>query len=173
MLAILTIILADTYPFQPIQLTVISMFAVGIPTFLLQFEPSFGRIDKKFLRVAFRNALPAAFIIAMAILTGIVFSTIFKIPETMISSFNAIQTGILYTSTLYFVYTPLTKYRVSIIITMQVLLGVAFIVAQKFIGITALNESLVIFVICYTALSYFLMKILRELFDKAENALKK
>ncbi|MEF9892503.1 HAD-IC family P-type ATPase [Anaerorhabdus sp.] len=173
MLAILTIILADTYPFQPIQLTVISMFAVGIPTFLLQFEPSFGRIDKKFLRVAFRNALPAAFIIAMAILTGIIFSTIFKIPEIMISSFNAIQTGILYTSTLYFVYTPLTKYRVSIIITMQVLLGVAFIVAQKFIGITALNESLVIFVICYTVLSYFLMKILRELFDKAENALKK
>lgn len=172
-LAILTILLADTYPFQPIQLTVIGMFAVGIPTFLLQFEPSFGRIDKKFLRVAFRNALPAAFIIAVAILTGIIFSIFFKIPETMISSFNAIQTGILYTSTLYFVYSPLTKYRVSIIVTMQVLLGLAFYIGQKFIGITGLNVSLIIFIVCYTVLSYFLMKILRELFDRAENVLKK
>lgn len=167
-LAILTILFAGTYPFQPIQLTIISMFAVGIPTFLLQFEPSFTRVEKKFLRVAFRNALPASIIIVLAILLGIFYASIKPVSEPMLASFNTIQTGILYTSTLYFVYRPLTKYRVVVIVCMQLLLTAALLVGREFLGLTILESNFIVFIGIYTVTAYFLMNQLRRGFDRLE-----
>lgn len=167
-LAVLTILFAETYPFQPIQLTIISMFAVGIPTFLLQFEPSFTRVEKKFLRVAFRNSLPASLLIVLAILLGIIYASIRPVSDVMLASFNTVQTAVLYTSTLYFVYRPLTKYRIVVIALMQVLLTAVLLLGSEFLGLTTLEPFFVLFISGYTVLSYFLMQLLRHLFDRIE-----
>lgn len=167
-LAILTIIFVRTYPFQPIQLTVISMFAVGIPTFLLQFEPNFTRVEKDFLRVAFRNAFPSAILIVGAIAIGMIYASNHQVSEAMLSTFCTLQTAILYTSTLYFVYRPLTKYRIMVIVSMQFLLVGAMILGKNLLGLTSLNTFYSVFIIVYTIWSYFLIGHLRTLFDRIE-----
>ncbi|MBQ7370424.1 MAG: HAD-IC family P-type ATPase, partial [Blautia sp.] len=53
MLAILTIFFGETYPFEPIQMSLISACAVGIPTFLLTQESNYEKIDHTFLRHVF------------------------------------------------------------------------------------------------------------------------
>ncbi len=61
MLSLLTIFLWKcTYPFEPIQMSLISACAVGIPTFLLAQENNYEKIDHTFLRHVFMNAFPAA-----------------------------------------------------------------------------------------------------------------
>ena len=49
LLSVITVFTPFNYPFTPIQLTLISMFCVGIPTFFLALEPSRDRITGNFL----------------------------------------------------------------------------------------------------------------------------
>ena len=69
LLSLITIFFGDAYPFEPIQMSLISACAVGIPTFLLAQENNYAKIDHTFLRHVFMNAFPAAVTI-----TGCVFS---------------------------------------------------------------------------------------------------
>ena len=69
LLALITIFFGDAYPFEPIQMSLISACAVGIPTFLLTQENNYNKIDHTFLRHVFMNAFPAAVTI-----TGCVFT---------------------------------------------------------------------------------------------------
>ena len=59
-LSILTLLLPAAYPFQPIQLTLISSLAIGIPTFFLALEPNEERISGRFLENVLLRAVPGA-----------------------------------------------------------------------------------------------------------------
>ncbi|SJZ83350.1 HAD-IC family P-type ATPase [Anaerorhabdus furcosa] len=164
-LSILTVLLSQAYPFQPIQLTIIGIFSIGIPTFLLQFEPNFQRVDGKFLRVAFRNAIPSAMAIVFGILLGMILNAYFRFPASMVSTFNAIQTGIIYTFTLYMVYSPLSKYRLFVILTMQTLLALSFLFGANFLGLTTLSLPLIIAIVVYSLFSIVLVKGFKAIFQ--------
>ncbi len=48
LLSLITIFFGDAYPFEPIQMSLISACAVGIPTFLLAQENHYEKIDHTF-----------------------------------------------------------------------------------------------------------------------------
>ena len=70
LLSILMLFVSGGYPFQPIQLTLISSLMIGLPGFVLALEPSGERIQGNFLRTVLMRALPggisAAFCAAAA-----------------------------------------------------------------------------------------------------------
>ena len=49
LLALITIFFGEAYPFEPIQMSLISACAVGIPTFLLTQENNYNKIDHTYL----------------------------------------------------------------------------------------------------------------------------
>ena len=59
-LAVLLLLLPLRYPFQPIQLTLISALTVGVPSFFLALEPSHERARSGFLRRVLLRAAPGA-----------------------------------------------------------------------------------------------------------------
>lgn len=59
-LAALFIFLPWQYPFQPIQMTLISAFTIGIPSFVLALEPNKDRIKGRFLENVIVKSLPGA-----------------------------------------------------------------------------------------------------------------
>lgn len=59
-LALLTLLFPVEYPFQPIQLTLISSLTIGLPAFLLTLEPNQDRIQGSFLRTVLTRAIPGA-----------------------------------------------------------------------------------------------------------------
>ena len=59
-LCILSILVPVAYPFQPIQLTLISTRTIGVPSFLLALELNSELIKGKFLRTIISRALPGA-----------------------------------------------------------------------------------------------------------------
>lgn len=71
LLALLMLALPFSYPFRPIQLTLISTFTVGIPSFILALEPNRERVKEGFLQTILQNALPGA--LTNLILLGILF----------------------------------------------------------------------------------------------------
>ena len=58
--ALLLIAAPWQYPFQPIQMTLISAFTIGIPSFVLALEPNRERIRGRFLGNVIVRSIPGA-----------------------------------------------------------------------------------------------------------------
>ncbi|MDO4503507.1 MAG: cation-translocating P-type ATPase [Coriobacteriia bacterium] len=67
-LAVLFILLPWNYPFQPIQMSLISAFTIGIPSFVLALEPNHDRIKGRFLENIIVYAIPGAIMIVASIM---------------------------------------------------------------------------------------------------------
>lgn len=65
LLSVLVLLTPGNYPFQPIQLTLISSLTVGIPGFFLAMEPSGERISGNFLQTILTRALPGGVAVAV------------------------------------------------------------------------------------------------------------
>ena len=59
LLAIFALISVLTYPLKPSQITLISMFTIGVPSFVLSLEPNSRRIKGHFIANVLKMALPA------------------------------------------------------------------------------------------------------------------
>lgn len=68
MLAILFIFIPYIYPFENIQVTLIGIVTVGIPSFFLALEPNNNRIRGSFLGYVFKRAVPSGGLIGCAIM---------------------------------------------------------------------------------------------------------
>lgn len=76
LISLICIILGHEYPFYPVQLTLISIVCVGIPSFFLAIEPNYKKVEKHFLIRVFRNALPSGLCVSINILFLIMFTNI-------------------------------------------------------------------------------------------------
>ncbi len=65
LLSLLLLALPFSYPFAPIQLTLVSTLFIGIPTFFLALEPSREKVRGHFLRTVLLRALPAGVCVAL------------------------------------------------------------------------------------------------------------
>lgn len=65
LLSIIMLFMPGMYPFQPIQLTLISSLTVGIPGFFLALEPSEERVRGSFLKTVLFRALPGGIAVAL------------------------------------------------------------------------------------------------------------
>lgn len=65
LLSLLTLVLPGAYPFQPIQMSLVSSCTVGIPGFFLAMERSRERIRGGFLETIIRRALPGGVAVAL------------------------------------------------------------------------------------------------------------
>ena len=72
LLAIFSVISTIQYPLEPSQITLISMFTIGIPSFILSLEPNKARIKEVFLANVFKIATPAGITIFLSV-SGLVF----------------------------------------------------------------------------------------------------
>ena len=72
--AILFLLIGEPYPFEPIQLSLISTVTIGIPSFVLALEPNKERIKGNILRNVISKSLPTA----LCVTTNIFAITILK-----------------------------------------------------------------------------------------------
>lgn len=59
-LSVIFILLMQTYPFLPVQLTFVSSLMVGIPSFFLALAPNDQRVSGKFLAKVLKDTIPGA-----------------------------------------------------------------------------------------------------------------
>ncbi len=129
------ILIGYGYPFEPIQLTVISACCVGIPTFCLTYEPNFNRVSGDFLKTVFRNAFPYAFMIAVFATVIVNGGRILGYDKKMLYTICVLLTSWSYYNGLKHIYTPLTMYRAAIIYIMQLGLYLCLFIGHQFLGL--------------------------------------
>lgn len=72
-LGLLTLLFTDAYPYDPIQLTLISTLTVGIPSFFLALEPNNERITGNFLKTVLQRAIPGGAAVAVCASVSMLF----------------------------------------------------------------------------------------------------
>lgn len=85
-LSLITLFTAWPYPLEPIHLTVISSLAIGIPSFVLTFEPKYDRIKGKFLPTVLRRAFPGGLTNVFVVLICQAFMAVFGLPGEEVST---------------------------------------------------------------------------------------
>lgn len=68
LLSLATICMWTTYPLEPIYLQLLEMFVIGIPSFILTFEPNTSQIKGNFLPNVIKKSLPRALVLFIAAL---------------------------------------------------------------------------------------------------------
>ena len=146
MLSLLTIFFGNAYPFEPIQMSLISACAVGIPTFLLAQENNYDKIDHTFLRHVFLNAFPAAITISSCVFAVMLVCQNVYHSNAMLNTACVLVTGWNYMAALKTVYAPLNTYRKVIIYGMQFIFFSAAVIFQKLLGLGSLDFGMIILV---------------------------
>ena len=142
LLALTVLFTGQSYPFLPIQLTVISAIGVGIPTFLLQSEPSFEKVRKSFFLEALRKAVPSALVIYGVTVMLMLLRSALSLQDMEFHGLAVVMASFVYLCTLFRVYEPLTRYRFTVIVLMGILYAVIYIFFGTMVEISC-SERLV------------------------------
>ena len=162
LLSMLTIIFIQTYPFIPIQLTLLSSLTIGIPAYFLALEPTYKKINKNYLKTIVNNALPGGISSIIIIVLIHIYSYIFKVEQLTISTISVIGVGSCMFVSLYNIASPLNLLRVIIITTMVILFVIAISFIGSFFGLVQLNFEQSIFCVILFVIAWFIQKIIKN-----------
>ena len=119
-LAVCFILLPWQYPFQPIQMTLISAFTIGLPSFVLALEPNKDRIKGKFLVNVIVRSLPGSLTAILAVLgLNIVSYTALGLDYAQVSTMCVLAVawvGLLLIVRLSFPFTPIRAALIVVVI---------------------------------------------------------
>ena len=115
-LAIISAIFVFTYPLQASQLSLISLFTIGIPGFLLSLEENDKRIEKDFIKNVILKALPASLTEITAVLGVVIAGAAFKLTASEISTSAVILRAVVGFMILTKISAPLNRFKMGIII---------------------------------------------------------
>ena len=175
--ALMFLFMAEQYPFEPIQLSLISVTTIGIPSFMLALEPNKERIRGKFLRNVIAKAFPTAITNVITIFALTILNKLRFIAEEYFSSLCVISTGI---SGLALLFTltrsrksehsklPFSIYRLVLAICMTVLFVLGLTIGSQLFSIVDLNiirdyvfDVFVIVIFNFIILNWLFSKILK------------
>lgn len=111
LLSVISLVFLFTYPLEPSQISLISMFTIGIPAFFLALESNRNIIRGHFLTSVFLKALPAALTDAVAVGALVIFGRTFGVKATDISTAATMLLAIVGFMILYTISAPLNKLR--------------------------------------------------------------
>lgn len=118
LLAFLTLFLIRRYPFEPIQLTLISSLTIGIPSFFLALEPNYARVQGNFLLNVFSKAIPGALCVVLSVIYVHTLGAFISISDAQMTTMALILTATSSLIVLYRVCVPFTRLRFFIFLIM-------------------------------------------------------
>lgn len=158
-LTLLTLVFFRVYPFEPVQLSVISALATGIPSFVLTLEPNDSRVQGSFLKNVLSRAVPGAFNVLILVTiarllpgTRAQFSTM----ATLVAGINALWV-------LFFVCQPMTRIRAALVAFMAAGFVIAVLFFGKLMFLVPLDLRQLAFVIAAAVAIPFVLRLLSAL----------
>ncbi len=116
LLALFSAISAITYPLEPAQVSLISLFTIGAPGFLLALEPNKNRIQGHFLQNVLLKALPAGLTDVLAVGALVVCGEVFSLPKGDIATASTMLLAVVGFMILIKISHPFNRMKYAILI---------------------------------------------------------
>lgn len=165
-LAVIFMIIASPYPFEPVQLTPINALTVGIPSFFLALKPSYERIKGDFLNNILRVSLPGALTVVSAVMIIQLANVLFDLDYQATSTMSVFLTGCVGLLVLYKVSFPLDKKKIALIAALSTAYLSCYLFFREFFEFGKLWNRNLFFVIPLTFGIYWLFKGLTFVMDR-------
>ena len=104
------------YPFEPIQMTLINFFCIGMPGFVLGLEPNRARVEGKFILNVVRRALPASAGVVAAALLCMASASFFGYSDLQLSTMCLVTTSAVATCLIWRISQPFTPLRRALLV---------------------------------------------------------
>lgn len=150
LLALLSLLISFTYPLEPSQISLISMFTIGFPGFLLALEANKNRIKGHFLKNVLIKALPAGLTDVLAVVALVVCGEVFSLPKNDIATASTMLLSVVGFMILTKISAPLNPLKNGIIIFN--ILGLVFcgIFLNQLFAISEMSNICVLLLIVFS-----------------------
>ncbi|MBQ9072733.1 MAG: HAD-IC family P-type ATPase [Bacilli bacterium] len=166
LLAIIFLFVPMNYPFQPIQLSLVSSITIGIPAFILALEPNHDIIKGKFFLNVLKKSLPGGLTIVINVITVMLVATIFNLSEDIISTMAVILVAITGFILLYKICDKFNKLRIALFITLIIAFLVSIIGLPNLFELVLLKPIYIIFILLVFILDIGLFNFLSDICEK-------
>ena len=159
-LTLLLLFIDMPYPLLPIQLSLISTFTIGIPSFFLALEPNYARVEGKFMRNVIRRAMPGGLTNLTIVLLAGFFTSTFGLSNEQLNTICVWVMSAVGLVTLYHVSVPFTRLRLAVLAAMTAAMLFSLLVIPAFFDLPALNASSALILVtlllaCPTVMRFF------------------
>ena len=149
LLALFSMLSVVRYPLKPSQITLISMFAIGIPSFVLSLEPNHKKIKGNFLWNVFKMAAPAGITMFISVAGLLVFSGVMDIKQSSVSTAASGLVALVEFLILIRVAQPPNKLHVGLVCAMLAGFAYAVLFHADLFGISSLSWEAVMLLIVF------------------------
>lgn len=164
-LAFIFMFLPIPYPFQPIQLTLISTTAIGTPSFLLALEPNTEIIKGSFIRNMMRLAIPQGLAVAFCSVTCSVVAAFTDIPIDSMSTLTTIVVAAVSFFVVYRIMKPVKLWKIAMLIVLMSGFAGAALLFSNLFSLQALDFYSTVAAILITACGIGLIILLSQVSD--------
>lgn len=172
LLSVASVVFMFTYPLEPSQISLISMFTIGVPAFFLALEPNKNRIEGRFLPNVLLKALPAALTDALAVAALTIFGRTFDVNGTDISTAATMLLAIVGFMILYKISEPMNKIRAGILSGCIVGLLFCSIYLKDLFAITHMTTECVMLFVVFAIATEPVLRYLTVLIGKIRSYLR-
>lgn len=165
-LTLLLLFIDMPYPLLPIQLSLISTFTIGIPSFFLALEPNYARVEGKFMRNVIRRAMPGGLTNLTIVLLAGFFTSTFGLSNEQLNTICVWVMSAVGLVTLYHVSVPFTRLRLAVLAAMTAAMLFSLLVIPAFFDLPALNASSALILVTLLLACPTVMRFFRVIFDK-------
>ncbi len=141
-----TLLLVVPYPFQPKQLFLLELLVIGLPSFILTFQPNNELIKGNFVPQVLKKSVPRAVLMLVCVFIVILLgSTEYEIFSA--SEYNTLVTLVLTFSgfiNLLWLCIPFTKLKLATVVMSLVLLIAAILIMPEFFTLTNFSNSVLL-----------------------------
>ena len=170
MLSLLLIFFGEAYPFEPIQMTLISACAVGIPTFILaNLDPDYNPIGDGFLSHVLIKSVPIALTITACVFSIMMVCMNVYHDNSGLGTACVLVTGWSYMAALRTVYAPLNLFRKVVIYGMNVIFFIAAVLLQDLLALKGLEFGIIVQVFILMTISPIIQDFLTNVFIRAQH----
>ena len=158
LLCISTLILRISYPFTPSQMLLIEMFVIGLPSFMMTFQPNDELIRGNFIPQVMKKTIPCAMLMFINILTVVIinensttlsateYTTLCTMLLTMISYVNLVA-----------ICVPINWYRAFCFVLPGILIIAAIVGLGSFFKISDITPPVMIILVTMIVCSIFVV----------------
>ena len=166
LLSLFSVCMVLEYPLEPAQISLISMFTIGIPGFIMSLEPNKERIQGRFLSKVIRKALPAGLTDFLVVSAMVIFCREFSVNAEDVSTACTIIVAIVGFMILYRIASPMN--RMHWIMLIGVIIGWLFCVIEisHLFAISSISKQCAMLLVVFAMLTEPLLRYLSLLLEK-------
>lgn len=154
-----------SYPFTPIQLSLISGLAIGVPSFFLTLEQSSGEVSQGFLKHVISTAVPCALTMITYVCAITIMGSLLKFDNMMYSTYYYLTAGFISFLVVFVVCQPLSRLRTIMVSIVTIIFYLILFILPNLFGIYRFLDMRLIWLlpICLSAvfIMQFYMKSIR------------